>query len=320
MQQSILGIPNQFKWEPDLSTLGEIKKYDSYVVAGMGGSHLGADLFRSLYPHIPIRVYSDYRGMIDKWFDRSGNTLLICDSYSGNTEETLDVAAWAISEGVPLVIITARGKLLNLAKVNDIPYIQLIDDGTQPRMTNPQSLIAMASIIDVSILPELREMADLLDSEKLKEEAKKIETQIEGIPVFYASGRNFALALIWKIYLNETAKQPAFLNIFPELNHNEMQGMDISVETFPESKALDIVFLYDDMDYERIQKRMKITQNIYEEKGLRTISVDLEGKNHLERIMSSLIMAAWVGVIKAEKAGKDPELVMMVEDFKERLD
>src|SRR3990167_23058 len=46
------------------------------------------------------------------------------------------------------------------------------------------------------------------------------------MPVIYSSVQNSTLAYIWKILLNETAKVSAFCNTFPELTHNELEGVD----------------------------------------------------------------------------------------------
>ena len=60
------------------------------VIAGMGGSAIGADLLASycasLAP-IPVFVHRDYGLPL---FARGAETLVICSSHSGNTEETLD--------------------------------------------------------------------------------------------------------------------------------------------------------------------------------------------------------------------------------------
>ena len=58
------------------------------VIAGMGGSAIGGDVVRLLlssYNNIPITVSRNYN--LPSWVDE--NSLVICSSYSGNTEETL---------------------------------------------------------------------------------------------------------------------------------------------------------------------------------------------------------------------------------------
>jgi len=63
------------------------------VIAGMGGSAIGADLLASycasLAP-IPVFVHRDYGLPL---FARGAETLVICSSHSGKTEETLDAFA-----------------------------------------------------------------------------------------------------------------------------------------------------------------------------------------------------------------------------------
>ena len=58
------------------------------VIAGIGGSAIGGDVVRLLISssnNIPITVSRNYN--LPSWVDE--NSLVICSSYSGNTEETL---------------------------------------------------------------------------------------------------------------------------------------------------------------------------------------------------------------------------------------
>src|SRR5262245_50590097 len=70
--------------------LPDWKDFKQVVIAGMGGSAIGADLLAaycaSVSP-IPVSVHRDYSLPL---FARGRETLVICSSHSGNTEETLD--------------------------------------------------------------------------------------------------------------------------------------------------------------------------------------------------------------------------------------
>jgi len=60
------------------------------VIAGMGGSAIGADLLAAYVSDVcpvPVIVHRDY-GL--PAYARGPETLVICSSHSGNTEETLD--------------------------------------------------------------------------------------------------------------------------------------------------------------------------------------------------------------------------------------
>ena len=86
MEESILRFNEQLKYEPELINANKLKVclYKTYVLCGMGGSHLAADFLRDT-TNIDITVHSDYD--LPKHYDKSG--LFIISSFSGNTEETI---------------------------------------------------------------------------------------------------------------------------------------------------------------------------------------------------------------------------------------
>src|SRR5258706_12894441 len=111
MITEIDGLPDQLQNAWDLGRaqpLPELKDIRSIVIAGMGASAIGADLvaaavFSSL--QIPIIVHRDY-GL--PAFAKRKDVLVICSSYSGNTEETLDSFDTALKNQCGMVAIPTR--------------------------------------------------------------------------------------------------------------------------------------------------------------------------------------------------------------------
>jgi glucose/mannose-6-phosphate isomerase len=134
--------------------------------------------------------------------------------------------------------------------------------------------------------------------------------------VIYASNRNYSIAYNWKIKFNETGKIPAFCNVFPELNHNEMTGFDIRDKL---SENFHFIFLHDSADYERIQKRMYVTAEQLKERGFSVEHIDVQGISPLSKIFSSLVFADWASLYVAKQYGREPEDVPMIEELKKRL-
>src|SRR3989344_2639833 len=88
------------------------------TIAGMGGSALPGDLLKTLVitgawrgPH-PIILRRDY-GLSPVV---SRQSLVVCISYSGNTEETLSAYQAARKQKLPVMVITSGGKLMVWAK------------------------------------------------------------------------------------------------------------------------------------------------------------------------------------------------------------
>ncbi len=86
------------------------------VIAGMGGSAIGADLLASYCAPlalIPVSVHRDY-GL--PMYAHSADTLVICSSHSGNTEETLEAFETARRAGCRIIAVCTGGELAKRAK------------------------------------------------------------------------------------------------------------------------------------------------------------------------------------------------------------
>ena len=291
--------------------------FTKFTVAGMGGSHLAADLLAAREPNLDIIIHSDY-GLPQVFNKSTAERLVIASSYSGNTEETIDAFSIALERKLPLIAISTGGKLIEIAKDNQIPYIKMPDTGIQPRMALGYSIKAMACAMGQNkFLEELTKLPQLIKPKEVESKGKELTASLKGrIPIIYSSTRNQAIAYNWKIKFNETGKIPAFYNVLPELNHNEMTGFDVKDSTRDLSNNFYFIFLRDNNDDERIQKRMEILQKLYKERCLAVKFFNLEGKNRFHKIFNSLILADWAAYYTALQYGLEPEQVPMVEEFK----
>jgi glucose/mannose-6-phosphate isomerase len=127
------------------------------------------------------------------------------------------------------------------------------------------------------------------------------------------------LAYTWKIKFNETGKTPAFCNVLPELNHNEMAGFGGEGGAKKLSEKFFIIILKDKKDHPRILRRIEALEDILKSVGVDFEVAELQGKNEPEKIFSSLTLADWTAYYLAYKYGSDPEAVPLVERFKKML-
>ena len=139
------------------------------------------------------------------------------------------------------------------------------------------------------------------------------------VPVIYSSRKNGPLAYAWKVKINETAKKPAFSNVFPELNHNEMAGFHANEVSKLLSQNFYFIFLEDQADNTRILKRMGITAQLFQKQKLNVETVELTGGNTFFKIFSSLQLADWVSYYIAKEYGIDPADVSAIEEFKKLI-
>lgn len=326
MEDAIKNFTEQFSFEPIIENLESLKRTDSFVLGGMGGSHLSAGLLKSLQPSLDMYIHRDYGlpGIAGKRFK---DALYIASSYSGNTEETLDFVEKAAEAGYSVAVIATGGKLVEFAKKNKLAYIVLPDTGIQPRSALGFSLIALATFVDSAhtdsapaLVEQIKQIGTRLDPKSLKKTGAELAEDLKGrVPVIYSSRNNLSLAYNWKIKFNETAKIPAFYNVLPELNHNEMTGFDVIPTTKELSSGFHFIFLSDDSDSEKVQHRMKILEKLYLDRGLTVKKVELSGSTTAEKIFNALLLADWTAFGLSETYGTEAEKVPMVEEFKKMI-
>ncbi len=127
MLGKVVSLPAQFldarRRVAGASTLGrKPKDIRQVLVAGLGGSAIGGDLLKGLTWKeasfsVTVNRHYDLPGWVGK------DTLVVCSSYSGNTEETLSVFHQTLKKKHPLLVISAGGELLKLSQRNKLPYL-----------------------------------------------------------------------------------------------------------------------------------------------------------------------------------------------------
>ncbi|OGM90999.1 bifunctional phosphoglucose/phosphomannose isomerase [Candidatus Wolfebacteria bacterium RIFCSPLOWO2_01_FULL_45_19] len=318
MRDTILNFCGQFKYEPEIINPDKLGRFNKFIIAGMGGSNLVADLLKIRAPEIDIIAHRNYG--LPTVPDLS-QRLLIANSYSGNTEETIDSLNHAFKKSVPATVVATGGKLIELAKKHGLPYIQMPATGIQPRSALGFNIKAIAKLIGRNdFIEELNEIHKILHPEEYEKQGKTLAKKLKGyIPVIYSSVENSGIAYNWKIKFNETGKIPAFYNVFSELNHNEMTGFNVQKSTAGLSKNFHFIFLKDPADHPKIQKRMEITAKLYTDRELPVEILELRGKGIFHKIFSSLVLADWTSYYTAEQYGVEPEQVPIVEEFKKLI-
>lgn len=320
MYKVIKNFNSQFAYKPTIENSGRLGKYKRFVVVGMGGSNLVTGLLRLWKPELDMIIHRDY-GLPSLPVEVWGKILVIASSYSGNTEETLDGFKVAGESGLARAAISVGGKLLEKAKKEGVPFIQLPDTGMQPRSAAGFSFLALLKIMgEEESLGEVKNLHLSLQPEDYEDAGRKLAQKLKGfVPIIYSSARNEAIAHNWKVRFNETGKIPAFYNVFPELNHNEMTGFAIQQSTKFLSQNFLVIMLKDDEDHLRIQKRMEMTAALYKQKGLPVEFLAISGKSKLLKIFSSLVLADWAAYYTAKEYGVEAEQVPMVEEFKKMM-
>lgn len=300
------------------------------VVAGMGGSAIGGDVARVLLGEslqVPFLVSRNYR--LPGWV--SSNTLVICSSYSGNTEETLAAYESAMQKGALVCGITTGGKLGDLLKKNNQDIV-MIPGGLQPRAALAYSVIPMlfllqkTGLINIELQQPVSGAAAILEqktklykTEDPENPTYKLAKQISStLPVIY--GENEATAIIasrWKGQFCENAKMLAYHNELPELNHNEIVGWENNTGVL---KKITLIWLIDRGDHPRVTMRQNITEKVLSGLPESQKKIDLGGMNIFERYLHLIHFGDWVSFWCAIFHETDPSPVAKINYLKSELD
>jgi glucose/mannose-6-phosphate isomerase len=322
MYEAIKNFNKQFEYEPVVENADKLERKDKFIVAGMGGSHLAAGLLKIWKPELDLTIHRDY-GLPAVSAKELSENLIILSSYSGNTEEvtdaeeTIDVYENLTKTDLSSAVISTGGKLIELAKEDSAAFVQMPDTDIQPRSALGYSVKALLKVIgDEETLKELTELSETLDPSEYDSQGKALAEKLKGkVPVIYSSTRNTAVAYNWKIKFNETGKIPAFYNVLPEMNHNELEGYSIKELT----EKFHFIILEDVEDDERVLKRMEVLEKLYKDKGLPVDVIEIKGKNKYHKVFASLLTADFAAYYTAQQYGLEAEPVPTIEEFKKLI-
>lgn len=303
-------------------------KFKNIILAGMGGSAISGDLLKSFLQgelSIPFDVHRNY-GL--PWYADKGS-LVICSSYSGNTEETLSAYEMALEVNCNIFCITTGGELSGRAKQHGGPVVT-IPSGLMPRSALGYSFAPLIIIFgrlglcrDYSF--ELKQTAEKLELwgnqyrfESAKNDAYDLALKLAGKIVVIYSGSNYmdVVGHRFKGQICENAKQLAFCNVFPEFNHNELVGWELSASS---QNSLIVVILRDINDHKQIARRMDIVSKIISEKKVEVIELHTRGDDFLTRLFSLIQLADYTSFYMALLNGVDPTPIKVINYLKEKL-
>jgi len=334
MLQSINDLPDQIEsaWK-DLQSLiipAHYLKCNKVLILGMGGSAIGGELVSTLalnYSRAPIFVQRDYG--LPSFVD--SNTLVIAVSYSGNTEETLDAFEKAGEKSAKLITISTGGKIGVLSSKYRAPIFK-INYGAQPRAALGYLFTALLYILnklDLYALGEneisesvhvLRQYQKIigLQSPTSQNPAKKLAQKLsDKIPLIMGAGPMSTVARRWKTQINENSKELAIYEVFPELCHNVIVGLD-----FPKklSDKIFLISLDSEFDHPRNRLRQSIVQQIFRKKGIGFEVVNMEKPGSpLIEMLEMIMLGDYVSFYLAMINEIDPTPVEMIKFLKDKL-
>ncbi|MFA4996287.1 MAG: bifunctional phosphoglucose/phosphomannose isomerase [Patescibacteria group bacterium] len=301
-------------------------KPNKYVILGMGGSGVSGEIIKDLLKNTNavVEVVHDYE--LPGWVDT--DTLVIANSYSGNTEETLSAFMSAKEKGAKLLTITTGGKLKVLSDKFKIPCIEFNYESL-PRAAFAYLFVSLlAFFIKIGRL-EITDSDFNKSIETLNEYANKFKlsnrTQINPakilaskiydlMPVIYSSGNLISIGKRFKEQLNENAKNFASHEIFPELNHNSIEGYH-----HPKHEVI-VLILESNYDHSRVVKRQNITAEILRRNKVKFERIKfLPCDSPLSEILVATLFCDYVSFYLAVLNNEDPTLIKNIKYLKNEL-
>lgn len=302
------------------------------IITGMGGSAISGDIIQTYLREklaIPIIVNRSYD--LPKWANK--HTLIMTQSYSGNTEETLSSFKLAYQRSCPIIAISSGGKLKEYCTNRGTPFIE-IPSGYAPRAATAYLLFCglfslkhsgiLQAQIETDVTEAIRTLKELRTTIHKgipisKNIAKSIANQIgETPPQIYGWGPYEPIAKRWATQFNENSKLIARYDVVPECNHNDIVGWS----GHPSMSQLFTCILFRDARLETIQMkaRLDFMTRLLEDATKKVIQLDAHEKNVFAKMMYFMYLGDYVSYYTAIQRHIDPTPVNIIAQLKDTLE
>lgn len=326
-------LPNQLlnAWQLGKQLpLPEYEKIDRVVIAGMGGSAIGGDLLASYTRptcKIPVISHRDYG--LPAWAE-GRNTLVICSSHSGSTEETLSSLTQAIISECSVLTLSTGGKLAEMS-TNAGCGSWVFEHQGQPRTAVGFSFAMLLALFSRLGFFQVggQDIQEVVDAMKQQQDtigyhsgtqsnpARRMAGQLVGRYIsIFAAGNNEVIARRWKTQINELAKAWAQFEGLPEADHNTLAGLINPEDTLSKVAA---IFLKAESDDARNQMRLDFTRQQFMLAGMLTDEVKAQGNSRLAEMWTLLHFGDYVSYYLALMYGIDPTPIDALGELKRFL-
>jgi glucose/mannose-6-phosphate isomerase len=300
------------------------------VVFGMGGSGISGDIaafMADLAGTVPVLVSKGYE--CPAWV--GPNTLAFGVSFSGNTEEVVEVTTDAQQRGAQVVAVAGGGMLAELAADWGAPLLGVETELPMPRVaTGALSVPVLLALdrmglvsgvdheLDATVAQLRRRAASLRGGPGLGEVEGLTELLAGRIPLVYGAGRLGQIAAgRWKTQVNENADAPAFANTLPEACHNELQGWDQNGDLT--RAALAVVELRHGHEHRQHAPRFDFVGGVVDPSVAGRASVRAAGDTALAQLFDLMLYGDVVSLHLAAASGVDPGPIPVLERLKQFL-
>jgi glucose/mannose-6-phosphate isomerase len=275
----------------------------------MGGSDIPGMILEKLSDEIkiPVPIVTVNDDKLPRLFFKK--PLFIAVSFSGETAETLKTlsAAMRVKNGF-VAVVTGGGKLKDLAKEKKFPSVFFRQENLTPRESSGKMFYGIVRLLNQVFPIRVSNSPKLADSDKLRNLGKKLAQAGKNRDILIYTASEFShLGQIWKTNLEETAKIPAFANVYPELSHNEIAGFE------KKSGSWVIFWLKNNKTKD---KRIKNIERILGGKGIKTLEIPLTGRNKQEKTWNGILLSHWTALELAKLNKINPRKTNIIDKLK----
>ncbi|MCX6704139.1 MAG: SIS domain-containing protein [Candidatus Woesebacteria bacterium] len=294
------------------------------VISGMGGSSLAGRIIAGIFEeesNNEIVVYNDYGlpAFITK------DWVLIANSYSGNTEETLSAVEAGKKLGMQIIGIATAGKIGEMIGSGEIQGV-ILTPSTNPS-NYPKSalgvslgglagLMAKMGLINLTAEQFNQSVDELIEIRK-SWDAKSVASNFTStIPVLIGSRPLLGSVHAGRNVINEIGRTFAVYFDLPELDHHLVEATGYPKNLF---QNLYYLFLESDLYNERVKTRINVTIKLFDTQKLKYGEFKLQGKSRLTQSLEIPHFCAWIALAISFLNGEDPGPEPWIIELKEKL-
>lgn len=304
VEKALISFPDQIRnaFSQTSNLEFKISDFDTILVSGMGGSSNAGKIIQGLLEdnyNKPLVVYNDYG--LPNWVNEK--TLVIVNSYSGNTEESLTGYNKAKELGCQVIGISTGGK------INDV----LID----PKDTNPTGFpktglgVSLGGFLGVlqtiGVMPnadaEMNSALHELEEVRANWNAKETAEWLHGsIPVLFGARPLIGALNAGRNAMCEISRNFTEFYDFPEVNHVLVEAVGKPAAALQKK----YLFFESNFNNERVKLRYQITKDIFAEQSLITNHYSLATSTVLSQSLELAHYCAWLGFYLSILDDTDP--------------
>ena len=299
----------------------DLKNIDHVVFAGMGGSGAIGDVFASILSKMDIHVTVVKGYLLPKTVNE--NTLVVCTSISGNTDETLTVLQNSKKSNAKFVGLSSGGLMEDYCEKNSVDYYK-IEKEHSPRASFIGFLYSTLNILEPIIPISKNEIGESIislshtkkeiDSNNLNERNSSLElaSWIKSIPIIYYPWGLQSAAIRFKNSMQENAKKHVLFEDVIEACHNGIVSWETPSNIQP-------ILLQGKDDHVKTQDRWNIMKEFFQERQIGYKEIFSVDGSILTKLVCLIYLLDMASIYNAVISKIDPSPVNSIDFVKKRL-